>query len=88
MKGGGIPLTQLAGMLRAPAGRFVVDKTGLSGTFEITLEYAPQSLFVAGDSDGPQLTTALREQLGLQLTAERAPLHVLVIDHVEHPTEN
>ena len=62
--------------------RVVVDETGVTGLFNIHLEFAK------GDSGaGPSLFTALRE-LGLQVTAARRPVEVLVIDHVERPDAN
>jgi uncharacterized protein (TIGR03435 family) len=81
--------------------RPVVDKTGLSGNFDFTLVFAPDQSSsmpgpppgvpappVAAIADAPVLPTALQEQLGLKLEAERAPIDYLVIDRVERPTEN
>jgi uncharacterized protein (TIGR03435 family) len=60
-------------------GRSVVDKTGLTGVFDAELVWS--------DSEaGPSLFTAIQEQLGLKLEAQRGPVDVLVIDHVERPT--
>ena len=76
----------LASMLVSPAGRPVVDKTGITGTYDIVLDYARD-----GDTNAslPSLFTALQEQLGLKLEARKLPLEMLVIDHVERiPTEN
>jgi uncharacterized protein (TIGR03435 family) len=76
-------------------GRAVVDRTGLSGAFDVDLLYLPE-LPVGGVSpdrlafdprfQGPGLTTALREQSGLKLEPSRGPVEVLVIDSVERPT--
>jgi bla regulator protein BlaR1 len=76
-------------------GRPVVDHTGLSGTFDFTIEWTPE----AGDTFAPQGATAadfqgttfleaLKDQLGLKLDSTRAAIDVLVVDHVERPTEN
>ena len=64
----------LAGLL----GRPVVDATGLRGYYEFSLDYPDEQISGA-------LFTALREQLGLKLESARAPLDVLVIDHIERP---
>ena len=81
----------------------VVDQTGLKGTFDFVLEYkplnhngfsvtvnaapdAPQS--AAGEFGGTPFVDALRRQLGLKLVRTKAPVRVLVIDHVEKPSAN
>jgi uncharacterized protein (TIGR03435 family) len=74
----------------------VVDRTGLEGRYEIALEWAPDRspLPLNGDatpavpSDKPSIFAALQEQLGLKLEPERGPVDVVVIDHIERPTEN
>jgi len=75
-----IPIAVLAGMLTRVAGRPVVDKTGLSGNFNVKLQYAP-----ANDpkSTLPSVFTALQEQAGLKLEATKVPYDVIIIDHVE-----
>ena len=64
--------------------RPVIDTTGLKGRYDFTLEWAQH------DTDsGPSLFTALQEQLGLRLVAQKGPVEILVIDHVEKvPAEN
>lgn len=75
--------------LSKDAGRTVVDKTGLSGNYEISLRYSNGDAPLNGLPDErPTLFTALREQLGLKLEAQQNALDVWVIDHVEHPTPN
>ncbi len=72
-------------------GRPMVDQTGLSGRFDFTLEYAPESSGAqpaVADPQGPSFQEALREQLGLKLQSAEAPIQVLVIDHVEKPAAN
>jgi uncharacterized protein (TIGR03435 family) len=66
-------------------GAIVLDKTSLTDAYDFTLEWAPDK---AQDTDAPSLVTALREQLGLQLAREKAPVEVLVIDSMERPSEN
>ena len=77
--------------------RVVVDKTGLPGEYDWTLLWTPQSLtransgfsMEAPESDsGPTLFTALQEQLGLKLVAEKGIVEALVIDHIDWPTAN
>jgi uncharacterized protein (TIGR03435 family) len=72
--GKAVPISQLAASLSFFAGRFVVDKTGLTGGYDMELKWSPD------DSDGPSLFTALQEQLGLKLVPERGPVNVLVVD--------
>jgi len=69
------------------AGREVVDKTGLTGNYDITLKWTPDEQQGAPDA-GPTLFTALEEQLGLKLEPAKGPVDVFVIDHVEKPSEN
>jgi uncharacterized protein (TIGR03435 family) len=69
----------------------MVDQTGLSGSFDFTLEYMPESSGpqpAITDPQGPSFQQALREQLGLKLQSTKAPIQVLVIDHVEKPDPN
>jgi uncharacterized protein (TIGR03435 family) len=67
----------------------VVDKTGLKGSFDIELQFTPDTLGPAPpDACGPSLFTALEEQLGLKLESARGPVEVIVIDSVSKPSEN
>jgi bla regulator protein BlaR1 len=78
-----------AQMLSRMAGRTVVDRTGLTGRFDITLSYAnPNAVAAGGVSEAPELFTALQEQLGLKLEATRGPVEVLVIDGAQHPVND
>lgn len=79
-------LTQLAAILSHLVNCPVEDKTGISGNFDITLRYAPDS---STDSNFPSIYTALKENLGLELKPQKVPVQMLVIDHVDKaPTEN
>jgi uncharacterized protein (TIGR03435 family) len=69
------------------AGRAVVDKTGLTGNYEIDLKWTPDDQQGTPDA-GSTLFTALEEQLGLKLEPAKGPVDTLVIDHVEKPSEN
>jgi uncharacterized protein (TIGR03435 family) len=77
----------------------VVDKTGLAGEFDITLKWTPDETQFASmgvhvpppvdnPNAPPELFTAIQEQLGLKLEVRKTMTKVLVIDHVERPTEN
>jgi uncharacterized protein (TIGR03435 family) len=74
--------------------RVVIDKTGLNGTYDFELNWSPDDGHVPmlngvpQESTGPSIFTAFQEQLGLKLESQKAPVEVLVIDHVEHPSEN
>ena len=64
------------------SGRPVVDRTGLTGRFDFTLNWAPEG---STDTEAPSIFTAVQEQLGLKLEPARGPVDVLVIDSVERP---
>jgi uncharacterized protein (TIGR03435 family) len=90
-------MDMLGQFLRQSVDRTVVDRAGLSGVFDFTLEFAPElgpgtqpgTTASASDPSGPpSLFTALQEQLGLKLESQKGPVDVLVIDHVEQPSEN
>ena len=70
-------------------GRPVIDKTGLTGTYDIKLEATP-SFRINRDPDPADISVfdAVQQQLGLKLEAQKAMIDVLVIDHVEKPTGN
>jgi uncharacterized protein (TIGR03435 family) len=81
--GTGIRLETFARNLSGATGRYVVDKTGLTGSFDLELEFTPDQ---SPDTTGPSLFTAMQEQLGLKLDSQRAPVEVVVIDRLERPT--
>jgi uncharacterized protein (TIGR03435 family) len=97
---GGASLAQVASSLTPWVGRIVVDRTGLTGNFDLTLKWTPDQMpqgfdkkIAAGglapaDPNGPSIFTAVQEQLGLKLDAQKGPVEVLLIDRVEHPVEN
>jgi uncharacterized protein (TIGR03435 family) len=73
----------------------VVNHTGLEGAFNLKLEWAPEagaapksSADGVGLPTGPSIFTAIQEQLGLRLQAQKAPVEMLLIDHAERPSEN
>ena len=96
---GGAPLTELATMLSTRMQRTVLDRTGLTGAWNVALTYTPEpSQIAAGalapgaqptfDPNGPSIFTAVQEQLGLKLDATRAPVDVLVVERAEFAREN
>ncbi len=71
------------------AGMLVVDQTGLKGAYDFTLTWKPETVTAPEEtSDAPSLFTAIQEQLGLRLVPSRAPVEVIVVDHVEPPSAN
>jgi uncharacterized protein (TIGR03435 family) len=86
----------LANALTRLLDRMVVDRTGFSGGFDADAQFDPKGLpgmlQLRPDeqpaSDAGSLDTMLKEQLGLKLQSTRGPVRVLVVDDVEHPTEN
>ena len=68
--------------------RTVVNESKLDGRFDVELSWRPDN--VGGDANDrrPSFFTAVEEQLGMKLTAQRRPVDVLVIDRIERPTEN
>jgi uncharacterized protein (TIGR03435 family) len=88
-------IARFARDLTMVARRMVVDRTGLTGRYDIDVEFAPEFRpapppgapdIAAPASDGPFLFTAIQEQLGLKLESARGPVEVLVVDHAERPT--
>jgi uncharacterized protein (TIGR03435 family) len=74
----------LARMLKTPVGIEVVDRTGIEGAYDIEMKWRKDE-----NSDQPDLTTAIQEQLGLKLEPSRAPVEVVVVDSAERvPIEN
>jgi uncharacterized protein (TIGR03435 family) len=96
--GGGVSMAQLTQVLAQRVGRVVVDKTGLAGGYDVDLDFTPDQMppgppppgvqLPRIDPNGPSIFTALQEQLGLKLESTKGPVDVLVIDHVEPPTED
>jgi uncharacterized protein (TIGR03435 family) len=84
LRGRGVTLDQIAGEL--DAGRIVVNRTGVTGRFDVDLRWTPNPGTAPDEADAPPgLATALREQLGLRLQADTAPLEHLIVDSVERP---
>ncbi len=100
--GEGVQLEMLTNTLSGQLGRPVIDRTELTGPFDLKLEWTPdpgqgpggpfagppQDGQPAPDPNGPSLFTAIQEQLGLKLESSKGPVEVIVIDKVEKPSEN
>ena len=98
------PVSSIAAMLSQQLGRPVVDKTGIKGNYDFTLQWTPdetqRGMGLGGmekpatdspmpaDTSGPSVFTAVQEQLGLKLEAAKGPVEILVIDHIERPSGN
>lgn len=79
---------QIAQMLSGYVGNPVVNKTGLTGKYDFTLEFA-EDYSPESTEPAPSVSTAVQEQLGLRLDKTKALLDVFVIDHIDKaPTEN
>lgn len=83
-------MDQLAKQLASAVGRPVVDRTGLTGSYDFQLSWSSDDVSTAlsGRERPPSIFTALQEQLGLKLESTRGPVELLVIDHAEKPTPN
>ena len=86
-----VSMADLAEHLRHQVGSPILDKTGLEGLFDLKLNYDQEALAgrtPAADSDQPSLFSAMQDQLGLRLDAQKAPLPMLVVESIQRPTEN
>jgi uncharacterized protein (TIGR03435 family) len=89
VKQSAVSMEEVAGRLMSAAGRPVIDRTGLAGRFDVEYEYVTAGAAAPGGDatlvDVPDLFTALREQLGLELRPARTAVPVLVIESVQRP---
>lgn len=87
-------LSILARELARVLGRVVLNQTGLSGRYDLSLQWTPDDApppmpnGAPDPSEPPGIFTAIQEQLGLRLESSRGPVPVLVIDNVEMPSAN
>jgi uncharacterized protein (TIGR03435 family) len=100
LEAAGVPLSEVVVALGQQLQRPIVDKTGLTGLYDIKLQWTPDP--IAGgpskapdeeaarrvDPNGVSIFTAIEEQLGLRLESSKGPVEVLVIDSVQKPSEN
>ncbi len=92
-----VSLDEMVSMLGGAAGviggrdpRPIVDQTGLSGRFDVNIEFLkdPGGADLDSDAAGPTFTNALKNQLGMKLVKQIGPAQIFIIDHVEQPSEN
>ena len=91
MYSGGLTMASLVSTLAATVGRPVADRTGLTGYYSVKFRFLRFPLPTGREpqpEDPPSVFTALSEQLGLKLESETLASQILVIDHIERPTEN
>jgi len=93
IQGGDDTIGLLARQLAQSQGRVVVNKTGLTGRYDLTLRWTPDDASTPMKSEAdpnapPGLFTAIQDQLGLKLESGKGPVQVLVIDHIEPPSAN
>jgi uncharacterized protein (TIGR03435 family) len=82
-------MDQIAAQVSATLGAPVADRTGLPGTYDLHIRYLSDERKLDADVEpGPSLQQALQEELELKLKKGMAPTEVLVIDHLEKPSEN
>jgi uncharacterized protein (TIGR03435 family) len=87
-----VTMTTLASRLtsmRDAGERVVVDETGMPGSFDWSLRWAPDLLSnTSGNDESPSLFVALQEQLGLKLVSKKRPTPTVIVDQVSPATEN
>jgi uncharacterized protein (TIGR03435 family) len=96
-RGFAVPIEMLVTTLSNATHITVLDRTGLTGRYDYTLDWIPdlQDAPANPEADAarasgsrPTIYTAVREQLGLQLESGKAPVDVVVVDHVDRPSAN
>jgi uncharacterized protein (TIGR03435 family) len=85
--GDAVPVSMIAGILTGLAGRRVLDKTGVTGRYDVDLRYTPD-LEPTDSPEEQSLFGALQTQLGLKLESTRGPVEILIVDHIERPSAN
>ena len=91
LDGKGVSMATLAANIARSVRRAVIDKTGLTGTYDIHLQWTDAPLNDIANpniSDRPGIFTAITEQLGMKLESAKGPVEVIVIDRIERPSQN
>lgn len=84
----GITISRLVQLLSTYVDHPLDDKTGLTGTFDIEIDFLPPAAPLESAGDAPSLAAALRDRLGLRLEKTTGLVETVVIEHAERPTEN
>jgi uncharacterized protein (TIGR03435 family) len=90
LDGKDVSMATLASNIGRSLRRAVIDKTGLTGTYDLHLEWSEGPLNATNPDtlNRPSIFTAVTEQLGLKLESAKGPVEVIVIDHIERPSDN
>jgi uncharacterized protein (TIGR03435 family) len=83
-----LPMASIAKALANPVHRTVIDRTGLTGNYDLTLHWSPEDSSDTETDSAASIFTAFQEQLGLKLQPAKGPVETLVVDHVQMPSEN
>lgn len=97
----GVPIANLIPLFSQVLERTIVDKTGLTGSFDVGMAWTPDETQAMKwqmppgvpapappDPGGPSIFTAIQEQLGLKLESSKGPVDVVIVDRAEKPSEN
>jgi bla regulator protein BlaR1 len=79
----GLTMNNFLIFLSTTVERVVIDRTGLQGGYDVEFDWSSEP-----GSDKPSIFTAVQEQLGLKLETDRGPVDVVVVDHIERPTQD
>jgi uncharacterized protein (TIGR03435 family) len=100
INGANITVEMLADQLSRITGRSVIDKTGLSGSYDFNLKYTPEGNMPmpkgpdgaeapsSSDAERPSIFVAVQEQLGLKLESQKGPVDLYIIERLEKPSDN
>jgi len=91
-----LPMTAIANMLSirnlSGVDKPIIDRTGLVGNYDFLIDFVPDMSIVTpgqiSDTSGMSFLTALKDELGLRLEQDSAPMEMIVVDHIERPTNN
>lgn len=88
LRGKGVAMWNLVRTLSSITGRLVVNKTGLTGRYDVALNWTPDMGTENPQQNGPSIFTAVQEQLGMKLESAKEPIDTIVVDRIEKPSED